>query len=42
MANEPRAGHPLSAYNQADRTLNVLSQSEKGINALLAATAGKI
>ncbi|MCL1631247.1 T7SS effector LXG polymorphic toxin [Sporolactobacillus sp. CPB3-1] len=31
------AGHALNAYDQTSRTLKVLSQSEKGINALLAA-----
>jgi hypothetical protein len=31
------AGKALNAYDQANRTLKVLSQSEKGINALLAA-----
>ncbi|MET1250220.1 T7SS effector LXG polymorphic toxin [Sporolactobacillus sp. STCC-11] len=31
------AGHALNAYDQASRTVKVLSQSEKGINALLAA-----
>ncbi|MDF2791096.1 MAG: hypothetical protein K0S80_4198 [Neobacillus sp.] len=30
-------GHVLNVYDQANRTLKVLSQSEKGINALLAA-----
>jgi Uncharacterized conserved protein len=31
------AGYALSVYDQASRTVKVLSQSEKGINALLAA-----
>jgi hypothetical protein len=30
-------GHALNAYGQENRTLKVLNQSEKGINALLAA-----